>query len=295
MDSAEKSFAIKDHVTIDQGRGDLRRVTLRMDGENSAEVYLNGAHITSWIHGGRQRLFMSELSRFSNGQPIRGGIPLVFPQFGPGELPQHGFARNLTWTVDATGMAGDGTVTLRLVLEDGAESRKLWDHPFALSFTVDLGRALRMTLRVENPGSAPFRFTSALHTYFAVSDIRHTRVEGLEGTGYVDNLKDRARRTDNASSVRFETRTGRTYFDTRPELSVVDETEGWRTTMSKVGYPDAVVWNPGIEQSRTMDDFGNEEYKRMVCVEAARVAEPVRLEPSESWEGGQTLSVSRAD
>jgi hypothetical protein len=64
-----------------------------------AEIYPHGTHVTSWVPaGGSERLFLSPASEFRPGAPIRGGVPVVFPQFsGLGSLPKHGFVRLLSW------------------------------------------------------------------------------------------------------------------------------------------------------------------------------------------------------
>lgn len=54
--------------------------------------------------------------------------------------------------------------------------------------------------------------------------------------------------------------------------------------------PDVVVWNPWIEKSKGMADFGPEEgYKNMVCVEAGSVNAWNTLEAGDAWEGGQRM------
>lgn len=40
-----------------------------------------------------------------------------------------------------------------------------------------------------------------------------------------------------------------------------------------------------------MADFGDDEYKRMLCVEAAAVEKGVTLKPGEEWKGKQKLCV----
>ena len=59
--------------------------------------------------------------------------------------------------------------------------------------------------------------------------------------------------------------------------------------MTTKNLNDAVVWNPWIDKSKSMADFGDEEYKEMVCVEAAAIEDPVKLKPGQSWCGEQTL------
>ncbi|CAG8812728.1 18139_t:CDS:1, partial [Gigaspora rosea] len=42
------------------------------------------------------------------------------------------------------------------------------------------------------------------------------------------------------------------------------------------------VWNPWIK-ARSISDFGDEEYKNMVCVEPGTVTEYIKLEADKTW------------
>jgi len=78
-----------------------------------ADIYLQGAHLTHWTpRGQRPMLFVSPKSLFAPGKVIRGGVPIIFPWFGPRSDgkpgPQHGFARSTEWTVEGTSLRDDG-------------------------------------------------------------------------------------------------------------------------------------------------------------------------------------------
>ena len=62
--------------------------------------------------------------------------------------------------------------------------------------------------------------------------------------------------------------------------------------MAKAGLPDAVVWNPWVDKSRAMADFGDEEYHEMLCVETVAARDAVTLAPGAEWVGTQRLSVA---
>lgn len=80
-------------------------VTASLPSGDSVQVYLYGATVTSWkTSDGTERLFLSTAAVLDGSKPIRGGVPIVFPVFGPppkdhptSQLPQHGFARNSNW------------------------------------------------------------------------------------------------------------------------------------------------------------------------------------------------------
>src|SRR5215207_1793611 len=81
--------------------GELETISLRHSSGSTAEIAIQGAHVTSWKRAnGEEMLFLSANSRLAPGEAIRGGIPVVFPQFANlGSLPQHGFVRTAAWEV----------------------------------------------------------------------------------------------------------------------------------------------------------------------------------------------------
>jgi glucose-6-phosphate 1-epimerase len=145
---------------------------------------------------------------------------------------------------------------------------------------------------VRNTGDDPFEFTAALHTYFRVDDIHRTAVLGLDGIRYRDKVTG-GEHVEQGDELRFAGETDRIYLHAPDELRIRDEVDGRTISISKRGFPDAVVWNPWAEKARGMDDLGEDQYPRFVCVEAAQAGSPARLEPGARWEAGQTISVVR--
>ena len=87
-------------MNVHAGVGRNGQPTVEIDCRfGSATLYLQGAHLTSWVPaGGAEVLFVSELARFAPGESIRGGVPICFPQFAElGPLPMHGFAHIAEW------------------------------------------------------------------------------------------------------------------------------------------------------------------------------------------------------
>lgn len=276
--------------TLAPGEGDLPKVTLVAPDGARAEIYLHGAHVSSWSPAdGSERLFMSRISAFRTGSPIRGGVPLVFPQFGAmGPLPQHGFARLQSWELAAAEVVGaTSTATFRLV--DSAASREMWDHAFEARLEVAVGgNGLAMALTVLNTGNESFSFTTALHTYLAIPDLAATYVQGLAGLAYRDNAAGiDAQQVD--PLIRFDGEVNRIYFNAPPEVTLFD---GARTMLIRsAGFTDAVVWNPAAAKCAAMPDLEPADYLRFVCVEGATVGKPVTLAPGERWLGSQSLVV----
>jgi D-hexose-6-phosphate mutarotase len=264
---------LPDGARLEKGGGGLERLVLAAP-QGEAHVYLHGAHVAHFQpKGGRPVLWMSAESRFEAGRPIRGGVPICFPWFGAKagapEAPLHGFARILPWALSTVVREEDGR--LRAVLELTAEAAARGGHPYewALSLGVTVGRALRLELTVRNVDSTPARFEAALHSYFAVSDVRQVLVRGLEGVGYVDKTAAMARRPGEAGPVVIAGETDRVYNGTTAAVTVEDP--GWtrRIVAGKTGSATTVVWNPWVAKAKAMPDFGDDEWTGMVCVETA--------------------------
>ena len=279
----------KHHYTIVPGCGDLPMLQLVAPDGARAAVYLHGAHITSWIPaGGGERLFMSRKSQFRPDAPIRGGVPVVFPQFGAsGPLPLHGLARLMPWELVGAQVSGDRVAgTFRLC--DTDESRCLWPYAFLAELTLSIGgNQMEVMLAVTNTGAEPFTFTTSFHTYLSVPDVAAVTVEGLAGLRFRDAAAGGVEKQEEFAQVNFTCEVNRIYFDAPAEARLVEPN---RTTLiRKTGFTDTVVWNPAVEKCATMADLEPDDYRRFVCVEAATVGVPVHLAPGELWQGKQSL------
>lgn len=280
------------------GKGGLTVVTLRSPEGYTAQVYTHGAHVTSWkTPAGEEQIFVSEHAIFTPPTAIRGGIPICWPQFGdmgPCKA-QHGFTRNSEFRIiDST---APNSVTMELAGTGAAPAD--FPVPFILRCRVTVNDGwLDQELTVINPEEAaePLRFTTALHTYFRLANgIDSAEVRGLSGCRYLDNLQARKECVESAETVTFEVgEVDRIYCGTPAELGIVDGGSGGGRTVRivKNGFPDAVVWNPHVEKSAKMKDFGDDEWKDMVCVEVAVAGSgPVEVAPGAQWSGSQRLSI----
>jgi glucose-6-phosphate 1-epimerase len=257
----------------------------------TAEVHWNGAQVTSWrpAPGHRERLFLSKRTRTGDGYAIRGGIPVIFPQFASeGPLPKHGFARTSRWEIDEQSEAGVVSFTLR----DTETTRAIWPALFLARLTVRIGgRQLATTLTVENTGQAAFHFTAALHTYLRVNDVANVAIAGLHGARYRVSTAPGELRLDEAEVLRIEGEVDRVYVDAPPRLTLREP--GRELVVESTGFPDAVIWNPGAEKAAALDDMEVGGERHMVCIEAGAIQSPVTLEPGRTWSATQTLIASR--
>ncbi len=290
LEQLQQQFGIPNRVRFAEGRGGLTRVGLEHASGACSEVYLHGAHVTSWQTArGCEVIFVSRASHFQDGMPIRGGIPVIFPQFSDGPLPKHGLVRARAWQVARTALGADGAVSIILRLEDDAQTRALWPHPFCLQLTVSLGRTLTLEFTVKNPGSAPFPFQTALHTYFQVADITQTSLFGLQGTAFEDFLCP-GPAVETREVIMFDRETDRIYINAPDRVVLEDRGNKRKIAIAKSGMNAIVVWNPWIEKSKRLDDFGDDEYRHMVCVETGHMRAPAVLAPGAQWSGRTTFA-----
>jgi galactose mutarotase-like enzyme len=160
-------------------------------GDSLRLVPERGGLVTGWRSSGREWLYLDE-ERFADpALSVRGGIPVLFPICGnlpddrlplpQGEttLRQHGFARDLPWTLDPLA-DGEGVA---LTLVDDATTRAA--YPFAFRLRLELRLApgsLTIAARVSHtgPGEAPaMPFSLGFHPYFQVSDPAAVELVGL--------------------------------------------------------------------------------------------------------------------
>lgn len=297
FEDLQAQFDIRDRVAVVAGTNGLPKVVLTHGEGARAEVYLQGAHVTSWVPaGGTEVFFVSRAAHFAPEKAIRGGIPVIFPQFGSdGPLPQHGFARTSPWELASTAESEHGLVCVTLRLADSPATRAQWPHPFTLDLEVRLdAQALTLALRVINHDDDDLPFQAALHTYFAVADITQTTVRGLQGVSYIDALQGNAQFIECAEAISIDREVDRIYLSTPDRLEVADSGHGRTIHIEKTGMPDVVVWNPWIAKAQRMADFGDDEYPGMLCVETGNMGRHDTLAPLAVWEGTTTFSISEA-
>jgi D-hexose-6-phosphate mutarotase len=265
------------------GRGELPMLEVSTEW-STAEVYLHGAHVTHFKKRDEAPLlFLSQCSRFSDKDPIRGGVPVIFPWFGPREgMGQHGFARLKEWPVKEFLPASDGSVSMKFCLPDSPEASAY--PPFSADFIVTVNETLTMTLIITNRSrDEAFTFENCLHTYFEVGDINTISVRGLKGVTYLDKVENFAQKVETQDAIRFASEVDRVYVDTTGPVEILDPTLKRKIRVEKEGSVSTVVWNPWITKAQQMPDFGNDEYQRMVCVESGNVgSNQIKLPPGES-------------
>jgi len=290
-------------------------LALRAPDGARATVLLHGAHLVSWIpSGGDEQLYLSPTAKYGNGASVRGGVPVIFPQFNArGPLPRHGLVRSRSWEATES-VVRDGHAIGVLRFTDDIATRVHWKHGFEAELTVSLaGKEIDIELAVTNTGDTTFEFTAALHTYLRCNELLKVQLEGLQNRGYEDftNLAPRAAASGGpapegnlalgSGPSRLGGVAGEQWGDVLTFVGAIDRIYhnvngpltlrelGRRTSIAMNGFDDVVVWNPGDDGVQQLADMPDEDWRRMLCVEAARIREPVHLMPGEDWAGMQSL------
>jgi len=272
---SDRRFEIPGIAQLVEGNGVLPKVRITSP-EVVGEVYLHGAHVTSWKPKGKEEvLFLSSRSKFEAGKAIRGGVPICFPWFGgkadDPKAPAHGFVRTKAWQLESIMQAG-GAVTVSMFTESNEDTKKWWPAEFRLVHRATFGSQLSLELEVTNTGRTALRFEEALHTYHRVGNIENTRVRGLDGVHYLDKT-DSNRKKVQQGEIAIVSETDRVYLNTGDAIEIDDPALHRRTRITKEDSQTTVVWNPWVQKARSFSDFAEDEWLRMICIEASNVSD----------------------
>ncbi|KAI9729579.1 MAG: hypothetical protein M1834_006775 [Cirrosporium novae-zelandiae] len=305
---------------------DGSRVTATLPTGDSVEVLLYGATVISWkTANGQENLFVSSKAALDGSKAVRGGIPVVFPIFGPppktgplSALSQHGFARTTRWeflgkssveamshpspTSPSTAAADlSDTTSPSVKLDFGLsasmlkdEERKAFPYQFGLTYSVTLAAgSLETVMHVQNQGETAFGFQVLMHTYLKVSDINQISLTGLSSTSYIDKVLSSTTHTSSSTPLTLTSETDRIYTSVPADLSHPVTVHQGQTPIFEIirdGLTDVVTWNPWEEKAKGIRDFGPEGgWREMVCVEPGEVSKGVTVEGGDAWEGGQVV------
>lgn len=250
-------------------------------------VYDQGATITDWSPYAEPVLFTSAEAVLLPGKAIRGGIPPCFPWFGAGrggaKRPSHGFARIAPWSLNSASQDQQGVTSLEWRLDSAdvidVDGWKEFNRQVEVRYTQKFGSELTAEFQVRNIDGDDLTYELALHTYLRVGDATTITVDGLSGCDYFDKVGGDEH--TQIGPVQLIGETDRIYTS-HGTVTVTDPELGRRITVSKENSQQTVVWNPWKEKARQLADFGDEEWREMVCVESANVGRSaVRLHPGE--------------
>jgi glucose-6-phosphate 1-epimerase len=242
----------------------------------AAAMHLHGAQITSWKPANSQEIiFLSSKARFTEGQAIRGGIPICFPWFrAKSDDPKalaHGFVRTKNWNLESIKSENE-SVAVTMSTESDDSTKKYWLADFQLKLRATFGAELKLELTTTNRGATPFRYEEALHTYYHVGDIHHARIQGLDNATYLDNTDANKEKTQ-SGDVAISAATDNAYVNNESSLDLIDPVLNRRIHVEKQNSRTTVIWNPWEAAANKMSDMGEGEWKKMLCAEGANILE----------------------
>jgi glucose-6-phosphate 1-epimerase len=181
-------------------------------------------------------------------------------------------------------------------LASSAVTQALWPHAFEAALDVVLTPgALRLEFSVTNTDTVPWPFALALHSYFRVRDLGQLGLSGLAGQPYWDAAAHLAnpahRQIQAADPIRFAGETDRVYAAAKGPLTLLEPGLSDLRIEQSAGFTETVVWNPGAAVAATLADMPDDGFGHMVCVEAAKIDEPVSLAPGQTWSAWQSMAV----
>ena len=235
------------------------------------------------LGSGLELLYLSPLVDVYPDNPIRGGIPLMFPQFGDsGPLRKHGFVRDIQWN-PVKEKEDAGGKNLSYALDIKATDFPEWPFDAALQFDVRLSlHTLTISLSVRNTGVQAFTFTGGFHPYFAISSRKDILVNGLEGLPFKDSFPG-----NNAFELNADGLVERQYMG-NAEIRFYNGSNWLKITAS--GFDSWMVWNPGRAGATKISDLPDEDWDKFICIEPIVLAEPKTLLPGEAFNGEMVVS-----
>jgi glucose-6-phosphate 1-epimerase len=278
-------FEIPGIAKVVEGNGGLPKVRITSRGA-VGEMYLHGAHVTSWKPAGKEEVFfLSSQSRWEHDRAIRGGIPICFPWFGnkadDPKAPAHGFVRTKAWQLESIAQLGD-EVIVSMFTESDEDTKRWWPADFRAAYRVKFTSELGLELVVTNTGTTSLRFEEALHAYHRVGNVLKTRLAGLSGITYFDKTDSNRKKTQQGE-IAIVSETDRVYLDTNNAIEMEDPVLRRRTHVAKENSRTTVVWNPWVQKAHSLTDFADDEWMQMICIETSNVSDfAVHLAPGQT-------------
>ncbi|KAE9984299.1 hypothetical protein EG327_005060 [Venturia inaequalis] len=280
-----------------------RTIKATIPSGDTVEIYRHGATVSSWTSSSKeQQLFLSSASVLDGSAALRGGIPVVFPNFATpptnhstSKMPQHGFARNSTWNFVGSQKTEEGS-SLDLVFHLNSSSlitkyQQDWPYRVDLTYTVILSpNKLTAKIKVVNTDKVPFEFQYLLHSYLALPDITQATVSGLEGSTYQDKTQDYKVIAEKSNAVTITNETDRIYTPPTIDRPVVLNIAGKpRVSVSRENLPDVTVWNLWETKAGTTKDFAPKTaWKNYLAIEPGHVVKFMKIAAGSTWEARVT-------
>lgn len=248
---------------------------LRIDNNFAvAEISLFGGHLVSFVpkHDQRERIWLSKACLLNGKEAIRGGVPVCWPWFGAHAIKQqqpdnndfgaHGYVRTQQWhIVNST----DNDAGTQIVLQPLNSQAPGFSGEAQLTLIVDIAKQCAIQLVTENIGNKRFSYDCALHTYFAVDNVKECGLSGLTGD-YLDKTRG-MQRFNTPDKYTFDKEIDRVHL-CQPAALIIEDGSQYIEVQSS-GHDSIVVWNPWLDKSIAMKDMEDNAYLEMLCVETA--------------------------
>ncbi|MBN2091069.1 D-hexose-6-phosphate mutarotase [candidate division KSB1 bacterium] len=285
IENLNRKFGITNHLTFLDNFGELTIAQIQNEFAQ-AKISVNGGQILHFQPTNEEKiLWLSPQSDLKPGLPIRGGIPVCWPWFGPHaertDFPLHGFARLLPWEVVSSNQNDKGEIQLVLNLQQNDGTLKFWPYQFRLVLAVTIGKQLTVELTTYNNDNKAFVISEALHSYFFVQQVDKIMIDGLDQITYWDKVD--ATTKVQIGPVKIAEETDHVYFNTPASCVITLPESRRRIQVDKDGSHTTVIWNPWREKAAQIPDIGESVYQEMVCVETANAFQnQIQIAPGES-------------
>jgi len=290
-----RPFNIANSVSFTENEHGLSKIIITNELAD-AEIYLYGGHLTHFRPKGEEALvFDAKESYVTPPKSVHAGIPVCWPWFGAhpsdSSKPQHGFARDRVWILKSTKELDTKETEVTLTLKDDEQTHTLFPYAFELELTFTIGKALSIALTTTNRDENSFTITQALHTYFAISDIKTISIVGVEETPFVDYTDNKKVKSKKAE-LEIHQEVNRVYVPTNASCTIIDRDLNRKIVIEKSGSESTTIWNPWRESG--IHDLPGEKYRKFVCIETTNaLQDAVTLQPNESHQIRQVISVKK--
>jgi len=236
-----------------------------------------GAQILQVKLGINELLYLSPLSQLDSEQTLRGGIPVLFPQFGnSGSLKKHGFVRDRNWKlVNEANNQNDLFVEYEYFI---AKDHFLdWKHSAKLNLKASvINNVFNITIQIFNTGHSSFEFTGGLHPYFKINSRSVIKINGLESSFFEDSFPE----------ISFELSGDRVierlYFSNN---DIFFNNGSDNLVIKSKGFESWMIWNPGIDMAKTINDLPDDDWNKFICIEPIIKNNAILLKPNDIFKG----------
>jgi glucose-6-phosphate 1-epimerase len=267
--------------------------------DNGLNTDLFGGQVLQASLHGSDLFYLAPRNLHVTGQPRRGGVPVLFPQFNnDGDFPKHGFARVMNWlpqlqpelqaqlhpkTSDKAHAPQEAskrwmasmTASAQKVAPYLSGGTALWPHSAELVLDASLqDNSFSISLSVTNTGATEFSFTGGLHPYFVWP----------EGDIEIEQLGVRLSR-----ELMMEDGAGieEKFLHRSDRLTVLSADH--KMTIKKFGFDEWMLWNPGPRHSIRDIEFA--DWRSFYCLEPISSSIPISLKAGETFTGGFSIRI----